>query len=201
MSWLMSAGMAAMSVYSNTEKNKQLGRSQKALVRQIEGKYLDVQNQMSEANRKGGMDLTNLERQALKQQAKMVSAKANSGVAGMSSFYMATNLMQQKALASGSVVSKTESQLREEGRRAVSIRNGVEDSINQLQSQKKSDSAILFEAVMAGAQGYMMGSKLASMSGLSGTAGVSSSASFGSQGSAFMTNGAYTGPYSTFTGG
>jgi len=161
MSWLMSAGMAAMSVHSNTEKNKQLGRSQKALVRQIEGKYLDVQNQMSEANRKGGMDLTNLERQALKQQAKMVSAKANSGVAGMSSFYMATNLMQQKALASGSVVSKTESQLREEGRRAVSIRNGVEDSINQLQSQKKSDSAILFEAVIAGAQGYMMGSEIA----------------------------------------
>jgi hypothetical protein len=152
---------AALSIFGNASANAKLANQQKALVKNLEGTYKDIQGQMSEANRASGMALTNLERQTLSQQAKMVSAKANSGVAGMSSFYMATNLMQQKALASGSVVSKTESQLREEGRRAVAKRNEAQSGINQLQSQKKDGATMMFEAVMAGAQGYMMGSKLA----------------------------------------
>jgi hypothetical protein len=146
----------------------------------------NIKDSQQDINRKTAMQLTNVERQAMSGAAKQIAAKATSGTAGSSALMAYTNVMTQKMITKGNVISGAESEQIKMGkdaqnmaREAQSKMNAAQGKINQAQADKKSGTEMAIEATMAGIKGGMSGASAGASLGKAMNVGSAGSAGGG----------------------
>jgi len=180
MAWF-AIGTAAVSAYSsasaNSAANENAYKSQLAINAGQKTANNSTVNEMQEQQRKAGVALTSLEMQGQRALAKQVSARSTSNTAGASAAYAYVNVINQMNVKQGNVLVERDAQVRDLGKTSQRLAIGAESNWNAEESKKKSSSAILMEAAMAGAQGYAAGAgaqtAFSDAGGLSGLFGES----------------------------
>jgi hypothetical protein len=157
----LTATSTAMSIRANNEAAQQQQESIAATTRM---NYALKLQQEQEAKAKTGMELTQKSIEAFAERGRVQAAQAESGVAGASPLREFANTYLQESLAKGSIVSQGEAE-----QRSLALDNqrtyleGL-SQINQLESQKTSESQAWMSTILSGVQGgmsvYSMGSSI-----------------------------------------
>jgi len=169
------AGVAALgSLNANAQNNKNLFKSQLAIVGGQKSANVQTLDNMRETHRATGTALTQVEREELKTQTKLISSKSRSNLSGNSAVYAVTNIMQQGEFTKGTVLAKSETDLINEAKKSQARHNQAQSNINELESKKKDSTTMLFEAAMAGFSAYSAGVGLESTLAVGSVAKVNS---------------------------
>jgi len=160
MAWV-SVGMAAVgtlgSIMGNSANNNNLYRSQLGINSGMKSANVQTIDTMSEIHRSAGTALTQLELDELRVSSKVIASMANKGVSGNSAVYAVTNIMQKASFKQGTILNKSETDIINEAKRSQQKHSQTQSKINQLESQKKDTTTMMFDALMAGFQGYSAG--------------------------------------------
>ncbi len=163
MAWV-AVGMAAVGAYSsasaNATANQNAYKNQLAINAGQKTANVNTRGEMQEQQRKAGFALTSLELSEQRVLAKQVASRANSNTAGASAAYAYVNIINQMNVKQGNVIVERDAQVRDLGKTSQRLAIGAQSNWNQEESKKKSSSAMLMEAAMAGAQAYSAGSDM-----------------------------------------
>ena len=131
--------------------NKAAEGAQEAAVNKQSAMNIQRMQEMEDVSKKTGMDLTNLKRESLRQQASARVASAESGVSGASTLRNLGNVYMQESFNAGSIVSLSESQVQQIGVQSQADFLSTRSAVNQAESQKSTGlSAALQIGVSAG---------------------------------------------------
>ena len=168
MSFAITAAMAGIAMVSTgmqiKAQNEAAQQQQESIAATTRMNYALKLQQEQEAKAKTGMELTQKSIEAYAERGRVQAAQAESGVAGVSPLREFANTYLQESLTKGSIVSQGEAE-----QRSLALDNqrtyleGL-SQINQLESQKTSESQAWMSTIMSGIQGgmsaYSIGSKV-----------------------------------------
>jgi hypothetical protein len=152
------AAMAGVSVISSImgskQANENLYKNQLAIVSGQKSRNVQLTNKMEQTIRAGGIAKSQAERLEMQVLARNVALKATSKLAGQSALYAYMNVGQQTAFTQGTIQSKIDGSLREDGTISQKYANQAASQINTAESKKKSGMTMFIEAAVAGASAY-----------------------------------------------
>ena len=157
MAWFMTGIMMASTAMSISETNKAATREAEAANTRTQVMYNQQEQEQQEIQAEAGLELTNRNREALREQASMRAGAAESGVVGISPLRELANVYMQEAIDVGTIISKEEAQLRTIGMQSQQTYLETQSSINQAESAKSTGLDAALQIGMAAAGGYMMG--------------------------------------------
>ncbi len=164
----MAGGAVLSSLMGNKQANENLYRQQLAIVAGQKSRNVQLKNKMEETQRAGGFAKTQVEREEMRTVAKSLSMRADSNTAGSSALYAYMNFGQQTEFTKGTIQSKVDGSLREDGTVAQKYDNQAKSQINVAESKKKSGLTMIVEAAVAGASAYAGASEFAGAAGKGG---------------------------------
>lgn len=156
----MAAAAVASSIMGNAQANKNAYKNQLAINAGQKTANVNTLGEMQEQQRKTGFALTSLELSEQRVLAKQVASRADSNTAGASAAYAYVNIINQMNVKQGNVIVERDAQVRDLGKTSQRLAIGAQSNWNQEESKKKSSSAMLMEAAMAGAQAYSAGKEM-----------------------------------------
>lgn len=148
---------AYMSADANATSNKNAYQNQLAINAGQKTANVNTKGEMQGQQRKAGFALTSLEMSEQRALAKQVASKANSNTAGASAAYAYVNIINQMNVKAGNVIVERDAQVRDLGKTSQRLAIGAQSNWNVEESKKKSSSAMLMEAAVAGMQAYSAG--------------------------------------------
>ena len=134
--------------------NKAAEGAQEAAVNKQSAMNIQRMQEMEDVSKKTGMDLTNLKRESLRQQASARVAASESGVSGASTLRNLGNVYMQESFNAGSIVSLSESQVQQIGVQSQADFLSTRGAINQAESQKTTGAAAALQIGVAAATAY-----------------------------------------------
>jgi len=130
--------------------------AQEAAVNRQTAMNVQRAQEMEDVSKKTGMDLTNLKRESLRQQASARVAAAESGVSGASTLRNLGNVYMQESFTAGSIVSLSESQVQQIGVQSQADFLSTRSAVNQAESQKSTGLSAALQIGVAAASSYAM---------------------------------------------
>lgn len=141
--------------------NKAAEGAQEAAVNRQSAMNVQRMQEMEDANKKTGMELTNLKRESLRQQSSARVAAAESGAMGGVALRNLANVYMQEGINSGSIVSLNESQIQQIGVQSQSDFLSTRSAVNQAESQKTTGAAAALQIGVAAGTVYATAGGLA----------------------------------------
>jgi len=149
------AGAAVLgSLMGNKQANENLYQQQLAIVGGQKSRNVQLKDKMSQTQRAGGIAKSQAEREEMKVLARGVAMTADNNLAGQSALYAYMNVGQQTEFKKGTIQTKIDGSLREDGRISQKYDNQARSQINTAESKKKSSTQMIMEAAVAGASAY-----------------------------------------------
>jgi len=142
--------------------NKAAEGAQEAAVNRQSAMNVQRMQEMEDANKKTGMELTNLKRESLRQQSSARVAAAESGAMGGVALRNLANVYMQEGINSGSIVSLNESQIQQIGVQSQADFLSTRSAVNQAEAKKTTGAAAALQI------GVSAGTSYASAGGLAG---------------------------------
>ena len=173
MAWFMTGIMMASTAMSISETNKAATREAEAANTRAQMMYNQQEQEQQEIQAEAGLELTNRNREALREQASMRAGAAESGVVGISPLRELANVYMQESIDAGSIISKEEAQIRSSGMQSQQTYLEGVSAVNVANSKMSTGLNAALQIGMSGAQGYGM------MGGFSATAATPSFAGEG----------------------
>ena len=157
MAWFMTGIMMASTAMSISETNKAATREAEAANTRAQMMYNQQEQEQQEIQAEAGLELTNRNREALREQASMRAGAAESGVVGISPLRELANVYMQESIDAGSIISKEEAQIRSSGMQSQQTYLEGVSAVNVANSKMSTGLNAALQIGMSGAQGYAMG--------------------------------------------
>lgn len=125
-------------------RNQEIQQQQNLMVQE------DIRNRTAE-------ELTNLQRQALREGSTVATQIAGSGLSGTSMLRQEANIFLQEVMNEGSVISQGEKELQKKGFENIANAVQTQGQINQLQGQRTSGLSAALQIGTAAGAGYLSG--------------------------------------------
>lgn len=149
------AALAAVQTASEISAANQAAEAeQEAAVENQRIQNLQRQMEAEEVQRKAGLELTEVEREAQREQATQRVLAAESGVAGASPLRALGDVYMQEAIKSGSIVALQESDLVRIGTESQADMLRTQSAINVAESKKTTGFAAALQIGGSAATGY-----------------------------------------------
>ena len=153
----MAAISAVQTAAQISAANQAASQEQAAAVEQQRIMNMQREQQAQEVKRQAAMKLTEKEREALREKARVKVGAAETGVAGGVVFRNLANVYTQKALEEGTITALNESDLVQIGMESQSDFIKTRSRINVAESKKTTGLAAALQIGAGAAQGYSAG--------------------------------------------